>query len=390
MAIIRNSRRKSLPLYPYIGDVAEDGHQPQLGGESLFLLQYLYVIGTEEIPTAGVDGVNLYINPKFWSELAPKERKGLLYHELMHVLLGHPLRCGHRDQEIFNVACDMCINTEAKRRGIELPPRGQYLPPELDTPILPSPEEVYEWLIDNKVDTALILESAGGQDVIPPTKQGKKKAQSNLKAAILNQRAQRGNIFSGMQKPLTGNEPGNSPEIDAVLADFGPASDVNWRAVLGKIMLSNVRTDSTWNRPATRLLSSGIYAPSNTTKGVSTLVAAVDVSSSMPGPRVGRIMTDLDKLRKSLLVEKLHIVTFNYQIVETKIVSLHEPLNFRPQIGGGTSFSGPVEYANRVQPDYLIVLTDGEAGDPTDPFPRTIWIIYDTVQTPYPGEVLHV
>ncbi len=80
----------------------------------LFLVGLNKVYRTD-IPTAGVSkhgiGVQLAINPDFFTSLNEKHRVGLLKHELLHISFGHLiLRDKYPDKKLFNIAADLEIN----------------------------------------------------------------------------------------------------------------------------------------------------------------------------------------------------------------------------------------------------------------------------------------
>ena len=80
----------------------------------------LFLIGLnkvyrKDIPTAGVSkngiGVQLAINPEFYTELSENHRVGLLKHELLHIAFGHlVVRDLYDDKKLFNIAADLEIN----------------------------------------------------------------------------------------------------------------------------------------------------------------------------------------------------------------------------------------------------------------------------------------
>ena len=80
----------------------------------------LFLIGLNKeykttIPTAGVSqngiGVQLTVNPEFFSGLSEDHRIGLLKHELLHISFGHlTIRDAYPDKKLFNIAADLEIN----------------------------------------------------------------------------------------------------------------------------------------------------------------------------------------------------------------------------------------------------------------------------------------
>lgn len=59
------------------------------------------------IKTAATDGLHIYYNPKFIEQLTDEEAKGVLLHEVLHMIYSHCLkkRRGIRQQQKWNIAC---------------------------------------------------------------------------------------------------------------------------------------------------------------------------------------------------------------------------------------------------------------------------------------------
>ena len=151
--------------------------------EFLYRFNYYYVDG---IKTIGVNcanrGINLYIDKNGWFDRLPIEQKeGVLIHEIMHLLTYTHIRTGTRLFKLFNIASDMCINSEIAKmdiagRRMRLPDcvnfiesiQKDYVKP--DGTVLkgyegrPISEEVYEYLFGKckKIKLKIRKNSAGG------------------------------------------------------------------------------------------------------------------------------------------------------------------------------------------------------------------------------------
>ena len=116
----------------------------------------LFLIGinkqySERIPTAGVSkqgiGMQLTINPQFYSELSEDHRFGLIKHELLHIAFGHLLlRDLYSNHKLFNIAADLEINQYILES--KLPEGGLLLSsfPELNLPKKAGTKKYYELL----------------------------------------------------------------------------------------------------------------------------------------------------------------------------------------------------------------------------------------------------
>jgi predicted metal-dependent peptidase len=77
-------------------------------------------------PTAATDGYHIFYNPRWVYTLRDGELRGLLAHEVLHVLFTHSDRRGQRQPWVWNVACDFAINLLLVQRGFKLPKNGLF------------------------------------------------------------------------------------------------------------------------------------------------------------------------------------------------------------------------------------------------------------------------
>jgi predicted metal-dependent peptidase len=82
------------------------------------------VTGASWCPTAATDGYHVFYNPQWVADLREDELRGLLAHEVMHVLFSHADRRQERDSQVWNMACDFAINYLLIQRGFSLPEGG--------------------------------------------------------------------------------------------------------------------------------------------------------------------------------------------------------------------------------------------------------------------------
>jgi len=74
--------------------------------------------------TAATDGYHIFFNPRWVARLNDSEMRGLLAHEVLHVLFTHSDRRRERHPFLWNVACDYAINHLLVQRGFKLPKGG--------------------------------------------------------------------------------------------------------------------------------------------------------------------------------------------------------------------------------------------------------------------------
>ena len=80
------------------------------GFYGLLLMHMKYALD-ESCQTAYTDGERIAFNPQFMDELRDDELDFVLMHEILHVALRHCKRTGSRNPYLFNVACDIVVNS---------------------------------------------------------------------------------------------------------------------------------------------------------------------------------------------------------------------------------------------------------------------------------------
>ena len=134
------------------------------------------------IETAATDGAKIYFSPKFMDNLSDKELDFVLMHEIMHIAFGHCLRGKNKDPHLFNIACDVVINSNILQANgwdkstISLRVWGEsmHLTPDGEEGCEFTAEQVYEKLI-NKVNNKIRKKpnsSANSQNTSKKNKNG--------------------------------------------------------------------------------------------------------------------------------------------------------------------------------------------------------------------------
>ncbi|MBQ8540866.1 MAG: hypothetical protein IJ435_05265 [Clostridia bacterium] len=123
------------------------------------LLMHMKFALDEECETAATDGERIYFSPSFMESLSDDEIDFVLMHEILHVALMHCMRKGERDNFIFNVACDIVVNSNIllannnNIQSITLKEYGEsmHIAPDNSEGYNHTAEEVYEMLMQQGV-----------------------------------------------------------------------------------------------------------------------------------------------------------------------------------------------------------------------------------------------
>ena len=109
----------------------------------------------EKCQTAYTDGYRINFSPVFLESLSNSELDFVMMHEIMHVVFKHCFRGRKTDPRLFNIACDIVVNSNILYsnnmdvKSITLKEYGEsmHLAPDKKEGYLYTAEEVYKMLI---------------------------------------------------------------------------------------------------------------------------------------------------------------------------------------------------------------------------------------------------
>jgi predicted metal-dependent peptidase len=85
-------------------------------------LAYARIVVSDDVGTCGVDDKGIVaVNPKWWMNLKIQEKRFVLMHEVLHLVLLHPQRSRGFNRVLFNVAADAKVNDSIDVLGTECP-----------------------------------------------------------------------------------------------------------------------------------------------------------------------------------------------------------------------------------------------------------------------------
>ena len=361
----------------------------------------LFLIGinkkfTDQIPTAGVSkngiGMQLTINPEFYTNLNNLHRLGLIKHELLHIAFGHLLmRDLYSNHKLFNIAADLEINQYID--SSKLPEGGLLLSsfPELKLPKKAGTKVYYNLLEQAQEDgTSPSLDSLmnkmdgesqychGTWDEFdelsePDKKLLEKQVEHQLKDAAETTVKRQGNI------------PGEFKDIIERLFHVEPAK-FDWKSYLKRF----VGNSSVVYTKKLRRKYNKRYAanPGLKIKFKNHILVGVDTSGSVNNEELKEFFSELTHMHKTG-----HKITVAQ--CDTQLVSVQE---FKPRKDweihgrGGTSFQPVIDHFNEKKGVYtaLVYLTDGEAYSPENCPKNTLWVLssISDMNDELPGQVI--
>jgi predicted metal-dependent peptidase len=309
------------------------------------LLSMTNFIREDVIPTMATNGINVYYNPKFVTELTDAEIFGVLLHEISHCIYLHcnPKRRLNREQAKWNIATDFAINIEIKDMNYTLPQKLL-----LDDKYRNhNAEMVYDALpkdADQKYQTLDIhIEPSDGTE-----------DWDDMEDKIIS-------VYE-MTKDSYNKKAGNMPGNIKRWIDKMRKSKVKWERIFHRYVgQALAKDDYSYIRPNRRYISQDLYIPDLRNHIVGNIVLAVDTSGSISEKQLEQFYAELVKL--SYLIDEITVISCDCQIQE--VIKIHKMENFLKKISfagrGGTSFDPVFDKVTelKLQPEILIYLTDG-------------------------------
>lgn len=342
-------------------------------------------------PTFYVDGKNLAYNSKFADSLSFDEVKGVLAHEVMHLVLLHHARMGKRDARIYNIAADHVINNQLIKDGFILP-KGLYNDPKFAGMNV---EEVYRILYleeikkqaeqdkqeqkdNNSGDSSDSMPDAGdnsgdssdNEDGDESNNEGKGEEEKpvtfgEIRPATEDNAEETAKIQSKQAISIAkaaGEMPGGSI-IEMIENSYKPK--FNWREIINQFVSEITQKDYSFENPDRRFLQNGIILPDFYSKAPANIVVAIDCSGSVNLDEVRAIVEEtrhcLDIMSEDKENASLTVIYFDHVIQGVEVFESGSDIKPNPKGGGGTSYAPIFQYieSQDVKCDAAIVITDG-------------------------------
>jgi len=329
---------------------------------------------TDRVSTAATDGKALFLNKDYLQGLEDPELDGLLIHEVLHMALLHVPRCGNRELQLWNIACDIVVNGMILAEGLTLP-KGAVRDKALEAL---SAEEIYDRLLEKPKKKGVFLEDllvgveAGGpadSDRVS-TELGAYWTHAREQASLVTDRLIEGGKFQG-RNPL-----GHSREWAVVREP-----EIDWRTMLWQFM---VRTPVDYAGFDRRFIGQGLYLEALEGEAIQ-VALCVDTSGSVSGEELSQFLSEI-----SGIIRSYPHIRCDLYFADAELFGPYEITDLadipKPKGGGGTSF-GPFFEAVSAS-DALsqapaggflaIYLTDGFADFPEAPEFPVLWVVTKT------------
>lgn len=340
--------------------------------------------GTAECGTAFTDMRRIVFDPEFAKRLSCKELKYVMVHEVLHCALRHCTRGAGKQSFIYNVACDIVVNSLILEMysmnsllidGCELMHlapdgcEGREYTAEVVYGMLMgmSPEEFADKYFDVRIDSHECWEALDA-----PTLE-------DLWQHHMKEASKACGVGSGIPGFLA-----------RYLKELCHSPRANWRQILHDFIQFD-KCDYSFSRPDRRYSSADVILPSfcetEEDGRIERVWFAVDTSGSVSDEAVTMAYEEIKQATEQISNISGMISYFDHRISEPEpFESLDDILSIKPIGGGGTSFHEIFKKLDELRaednaPDVIVIITDGYADFPDEEDALgvpVIWIIVDS------------
>jgi predicted metal-dependent peptidase len=345
------------------------------------------------LPTAAVDGRNLFFNTQFFNAMDNKEVEFVIAHEILHMVYDHLGRRESRNPKLYNIAADYVVNNLLVDDRIGRKPRivdcyqdfkyrgwaSEEVYDELYKEAQKNGQEAVEAL-GEMLDEHLDWEDDGTGDE-DGEGNGNGKGRPRYSKGELDQI--KDEIKEAMIQAASASGAGNVPAgVQRLIKDM-TESKMNWRELIRQQIQSTIKSDYTFSRPSRKGQMSGAILPGMCFQDTIDLCICLDMSGSIGNPQAADFLGEIKGIMDEFQDYKIKLWCFDTKVYNERDFSADggESLtDYEIKGGGGTDFTVNWTYMkdHDIQPKKFIMFTDGYAydswGDPD--YCDTIFIIH--------------
>ena len=359
------------------------------------ILFSMKTVWEEKIPTAGVDGKHLFINPAFFAGLTLDGVLFLLAHESLHIAYRHidgfvmySLREFPEavERKLWNMAGDYAINLALVKAGYTMIQGGllDHAYEGMTT------VEIYRILHKKHKTCPISFDDFDGDVMVPDTGT----AQADREFGQLKRHIDKVVIKASImtQQTAKGKDWGNIPgEILRLLGEaMNPKLD--FMTILANHMTRYAKSDYSFRRPNRRYWPH-YYLPSAYSEQLCDLALIFDVSGSVDDPTASSYKQAVTMIKSLLNPEKILLLQFDTYLIgkPQEITQSIDIAKLKWRGGGGTDISPVLKWVNTNKPEVTLIFTDGEfEPDNRKLDADVIWIVHNNpnFRTKH-GQIVH-
>ena len=352
------------------------------------------------LPTAAVDGRNLFYNTQFFNAMDNKEIEFVVAHEVLHMVFDHLGRRDDRNPMLYNIAADYIVNNLLVRDRIGTKPRivdcfqdfkyegwsSEDVYDDLFKDAQKNGEEFLKQLgemLDEHLDSEDEDGSGGeanqegtdsnGNSVSKSKPKYSKEEMKQIKDEIKE------NMISAAQTAGAGNVPAGVQRLIKELTE----PKMNWRELLRQQIQSTIKSDYTFSRPSRKGQMSGAILPGMNFQDTIDICISLDMSGSIGNAQARDFLSEIKGIMDEYKDYNIKLWCFDTKVYNEQDFSAdggEDLMDYEIMGGGGTDFDANWTYMkeNDIQPKKFIMFTDGYPWDSwgDDSYCDTIFIIH--------------
>lgn len=336
--------------------------------------------------TMATDGYYIFFNATWAAKLSQSELRGVLAHEVLHVIFQHSSRRSSREPLRWNIAADHAINLILLEQGFTLP-KGGFANRAYRGK---SAEEIYALLPESSTKKSSVSGSfgtskeseAGGQipevgdDVLDPDDISVRAA----RGSAMPDRAQLDELCTALRNDAASKLQGTTAGLFLSECQAIEDSRIDWKELLRCWLVDRIKSDWSLWPYSKKFIHRGLFMPSIGIEAPGHIIFAVDTSGSISDRDLGEVFSEIRSYRE-LYPCRLTVIQCDAKI--QSIESFEEldgteiPEKLTIVGRGGTDFRPVFEWAIENDPSSLIIFaTDGFGTFPQTSVPNdVIWVL---------------
>jgi len=338
----------------------------------------------------------LFIHPDVFNMMDLSSRKFLLFHEIYHILYEHAFREGTRDHKLWNLSCDLAINSNLQNKyksvfftkenyiklqhimDTQIPLlssqiennmyRVGFLPKDFKFEEGLAAEEYYQLLIEQgygqgkKVKVVFSDGSGGETDIRDMVKDDIESVEEMIKNGSnpeIVKEERKGKVKQALDKAMSSGQGSISAELQELINKMLTVK-INWKALLRNFLQVSTKFIYKRNPKRANKRFPDIILPSQKNIPKIKVLYIKDASGSVSEKEDAEMNGQLDMM-------KTQGIDIDYTIGDASISMKAEPYKKGSKFFktyGGTCPNEWLKYADKYKDaDIVIIFTDGEFGD---------------------------
>ena len=337
--------------------------------------------------TMATDGYHIFFKANWVANLRQSEIRGVLAHEVLHVIFQHSSRRVNRDPELWNIAADHAINLLLIEQGFSLPKGGlanyayRGMSAEKIYSLLPPKTSYALEGTKRKAGTSDNAENSGeipaiGTDVLDPDSPEVVGARD----ADMPDTAQLNEICSTLRDDAASKLQGNAAGLFKSECTAIEESRIDWRDLLRGWLVDRIKNDWSMWPCSKKHLHRGLYMPSLGIEAPGHIIFAIDTSGSMSNEDLAEIFSEVRVYRETYPC-RLTVLQCDAKIQSITTYEEMDGEEIPPKIQlfgrGGTDFRPVFDWIDEnAVGGYLIYATDGYGSFPeAEQTGGVIWLL---------------